>query len=93
MGTLAYKHSENIIERLARVCVSSYPAFFALTSLLQYLNNKLMGIESYVVENPWHTVFFGIAVVVGIYLLLRRILADLDDAREGGYLRKGDRLD
>ncbi|KAI1792500.1 thioredoxin-domain-containing protein [Ganoderma leucocontextum] len=75
-GTLAYKHSENIVERLAR-----------------YLNNKLIAIESYVVENPWHTVFFGVAAVVGLYLVLRRILADSDDAREGGYLRKGDRLD
>ncbi|PIL36535.1 hypothetical protein GSI_00224 [Ganoderma sinense ZZ0214-1] len=75
-GTLAYKYSENIVERLAR-----------------YLNNKLMGIESYVAENPWHTVFFAFATVVGLYLVLRRIFADSDDAREGGYLRKGDRLD
>ena len=94
-GTLAYKHSENVVERLARVC----PKFVAFSSphldvvSLQYLNNKLMAIESYVTENPWHTVFFVFAAIVGVYLVLRRIFADSDDAREGGYLRKGDRLD
>ncbi|TBU43982.1 thioredoxin-domain-containing protein [Dichomitus squalens] len=75
-GTLSYKHSENIIERLAR-----------------YLNDKLVAIEKYVVNNPWHTAFFVVIGMVGLGLGVKRILAESEDAREGGYLRKGDRVD
>ncbi|KAH9936885.1 thioredoxin-domain-containing protein [Epithele typhae] len=74
-GTLAYKHSENVVERLAR-----------------FLNGKLISLETYVSTNPWHTAFFAVAVLVALGLGVRRLLAD-DDAREGGYYRKGDRLD
>ncbi|CDO70352.1 hypothetical protein BN946_scf184613.g2 [Trametes cinnabarina] len=75
-GTIPYKHSENVVERLAR-----------------YLNQKLVSLESFVVNNPWHTAFYAL-VVLGLFgLLIRRLLADTEPSREGGYLRKEGRLD
>ncbi|KAI0751693.1 thioredoxin-domain-containing protein [Daedaleopsis nitida] len=75
-GTLSYKHSENIVERVAR-----------------YLNNKLVSVEKYVSENPWHTAMFAVVGMVGLGLGVKRLLAESDEAREGGYMRKGDRAD
>ena len=49
--------------------------------------------ETYVSENPWHTAFFGLVGLVALGLGVRRLLADADEVREGGYLRKGGRLD
>ncbi|KAI0773638.1 thioredoxin-like protein [Fomes fomentarius] len=75
-GTLAYKHSENVVERLAR-----------------YLNNKLVSIENYVSENPWHSASFAVVGMIGLGLGVKRLLAESDEARDGGYLRKSERLD
>lgn len=60
---------------------------------LQYLNNKLVAIETYVTENPWHSALFAMVGMVGLGLGVKRLLAESDEAREGGYSRKGDRLD
>ncbi|OSD01995.1 thioredoxin-domain-containing protein [Trametes coccinea BRFM310] len=75
-GTIPYKHSENIVERLAR-----------------YLNQKLISLETFVANNPWHTAFYAL-IALGLFgLLIRRLLADTEPSREGGYLRKEGRLD
>lgn len=60
---------------------------------LQYLNNKLVSLEGYVTSNPWHTAFYALIGLVLLVLGLRKLLADTEDSREGGYLRKGGRLD
>ncbi|KAI0655239.1 thioredoxin-domain-containing protein [Cubamyces menziesii] len=75
-GTIPYKHSENIVERLAR-----------------YLNNKLVALESYVSENPWHTALYALVALGLLGLGLRRLLADSEPSRDGGYMRKEGRLD
>ncbi|KAI8984891.1 thioredoxin-domain-containing protein [Trametes punicea] len=75
-GTISYKHSENIVERLAR-----------------YLNQKLVSLETYVSANPWHTAFYALVVLTLLGLGLKRLLADTEPSREGGYLRKEGRLD
>ena len=59
----------------------------------QYLNNKLVSVEKYVSENPWHTAMFGVVFMVGLGLGVRKLLADSDEVRDGGYSRKGDRVD
>ncbi|KAI0706903.1 thioredoxin-like protein [Cerioporus squamosus] len=61
--------------------------------LARYLNGKLIALELYVVNNPWHTAFFAMIGMVGLGLGVRKLLAESDEAREGNYLRKGDRLD
>lgn len=45
------------------------------------------------VNNPWHTAFFAVVGMIGLGLGVRKLLAESDEAREGGYVRKGDRLD
>ncbi|KAI0666173.1 thioredoxin-domain-containing protein [Trametes maxima] len=75
-GTIPYKHSENVVERLAR-----------------YLNNKLVSVETYISENPWYTASYVVVALGVLGLGLKRLLADTEDSREGGYLRKEGRLD
>ncbi|KAI0368478.1 thioredoxin-domain-containing protein [Pilatotrama ljubarskyi] len=62
--------------------------------LARYLNDKLVSLESYVSENPWHTAFYALVVLGVLGMLVRRLLTDTEDySREGGYLRKEGRLD
>ncbi|KAG6890196.1 hypothetical protein C0992_002853 [Termitomyces sp. T32_za158] len=70
-GKLPYKHSENLVERVAR-----------------YLNTKMMNLQTYVVTHPWHAAFFLCMVFVGIFFVLKRLLAD-----DPSDYRKVDRLD
>ncbi|KAH9853322.1 thioredoxin-domain-containing protein [Lenzites betulinus] len=65
----------------------------AVERLARYLNGKLVALEGYVTENPWHMVFYAVVALGVLGLGLKRLLADTDDSREGGYLRKEGRLD
>ncbi|RPD62164.1 thioredoxin-domain-containing protein [Lentinus tigrinus ALCF2SS1-7] len=58
--------------------------------LARYLNNKLIALELYVVNNPWHTAFFAMIGMIGLGLGVKKLLAESDEARD---MRKGDRLD
>lgn len=60
---------------------------------MQYLNNKLVSIENYVSENPWHSASFAVVGMIGLGLGVKRLLAESDESRDGGYLRKSERLD
>ncbi|ESK87822.1 thioredoxin domain-containing protein 5 [Moniliophthora roreri MCA 2997] len=55
----------------------------------RYLNAKLTSIETYVVNNPMHAVFFVMAVAAVVVMALRRLLADDPMDR----YEKRDRLD
>lgn len=92
-GTIPYKHSENAIERLARVCALLLLGASWTEVWLQYLNDKLVSVETYVTTNPWHTALWGFVLLIALLLGIRRLLSDTEDSREGGYLRKGGRLD
>ncbi|KAL1939613.1 hypothetical protein VTO73DRAFT_9646 [Trametes versicolor] len=65
----------------------------AIERLARYLNDKLVSVETYVVSNPWHTALWGFVLLIALLLGIRRLLSDTEDSREGGYLRKGGRLD
>ena len=105
-GKIAAKHSENFVERLARVGVSCVfhssscsfsccsTSLTTILTLLQYLNNKMTWIESYVLLHPLHAVFFVGCVFVLVFLGLRRFVGDdVAGEREYGNTRKGGRLD
>ncbi|KAI0829211.1 thioredoxin-domain-containing protein [Trametes gibbosa] len=65
----------------------------AVERLARYLNGKLVALEGYISENPWHTALYAVVVLAVLALGLKRLLADTEDSREGGYLRKEGRLD
>ncbi|KII96123.1 hypothetical protein PLICRDRAFT_49017 [Plicaturopsis crispa FD-325 SS-3] len=76
-GTIVPKHSENLVERLAR-----------------WANQKVLGIETYIVNHPFHLVFFLVGTIALIILGMRRAMADdVEDIRERRYNRKSNRLD
>lgn len=94
-GKVQALHSENLVERVARVCLSVIYRFTVthLASNIQYMNNKLTSIQDYVVNNPLHAVFF---VLVGFAVMifgLKRFLS-YDDLVERDYMKdKVGRLD
>ncbi|KAI0665366.1 thioredoxin-domain-containing protein [Trametes maxima] len=61
--------------------------------LARYLINKLVSVETYVSENPWYTASYAVVALGVLGLGLKHLIADRDDSREGGYLRKQGRLD
>lgn len=75
-GTVSYKHSENLIERVARVCRLMLVLSTASNHGLQYLNDKLVGVEHFVSNHPWGISFAVISGIAVLVFFLRRIIAE-----------------
>ena len=58
---------------------------------VQYINNKLVGVEHFVSAHPWGITFFVISGVVVLALFIRRIIRE-ENALADDYSRKA-RLD
>ena len=76
-----YSHSmlvsENIVERIARVSLlfpSASPYLLLMVNALQYLNSKLMVLESIVSHHPWGVTFLVIGTLGVLILFLRRAI-------------------
>ncbi|KAF9268413.1 hypothetical protein L218DRAFT_954776 [Marasmius fiardii PR-910] len=61
--------------------------------LARYLNKKMTAIETYVVNNPMHTIFFLCGIIVVVILGIRKVLADDPMDKDLGKMGKGGRLD
>jgi len=87
-GKTPFKHSENFIERLARVS-SCYRIALLISSHFthsQNLNGKLLSVEAYLIRHPIRSVFFALAFIAGVLYMLFRMVGtpradDLRDAR------------
>jgi hypothetical protein len=78
-GALKVRHSENIVERLARVsslalCSGNLEVFTSF----QYINNKLIAIESTVSEHPWIALGLFATGIVAVFWVLKRLFLDED---------------
>ena len=92
-GKLKVKHSENLIERFARVCRFDLLSVCLLTHKRQSLSAKFSWIEYYILQNPLHSFLFIVVVLIVLFIVIQRwVSADGLDA-EYGALRKGDRID
>jgi len=85
-GKTPYKHSENFIVLLARVCyvITSLFVNFVSFTHSQNLNGKLQSIEAYLILHPIRSVFFALAFITGILYVLFRIVGtpSADDWRD-----------
>lgn len=79
-GSIAPKHSENFAERFSRVhadlisiCSHKLTIIYIL---LQNLNAKLISLESFVANKPLQIAFVVIVVLVLVFLVAKRVLAD-----------------
>lgn len=88
-GKLPYKHSENFVERVARVRLVFRLRLSSSCLFLQYLNMKMMDLQVYVATYPWRAAFILCMIFVAIFFALKRLLAD----DVPGDYRKVDRLD
>lgn len=82
-GKSSPKHSENTVERMARVSVLSFTyirTHFSFTVATQYLNDKLQWFESAIKANPKTTIFMFVLVIIGfIYFIKRTVFDDNGD--------------
>lgn len=97
-GTIAPIHSENIIERMARVRPVAFVCRPHLTLLHQFLNDRLTSLESIITNNPITVIFIVVCVVGLIILGVKRMLAEelIDDypgVPSEGKSRKSRRVD
>ena len=97
-GTISPIHSENVIERMARVRPITFARSPPLTLFLQFLNDKLTSIESIITNNPITAVFIVFCVFGLIILGVKRMLAEelIDDypgVPSEGKSRKSRRVD
>lgn len=94
-GELHFKHSQNRVERLARVCLASFSSIInRLCSLIpfhQWLNHRLSGVELYVTAHPYKSVFFLVSGIVVVFTLLIRWLGGSVPHDQNHY--KSSRLD
>lgn len=78
-GKVQYKHSENVVERLAR-----------------YLNDKVIGLETYISEYPLRFVGWLAAFILIVFFLIYKLISnDTAKVERGEYVRvgKSDRID
>jgi thioredoxin domain-containing protein 5 len=94
-GQISFKHSENFIERMARV--RPFQTFVTIQPFLivtkQYLNTKMTSIEQFVVTYPLRATFIVLLVVVLIIWGLKRLIADDIPTDRDYRAAKADRLD
>ena len=92
-GTLSYKHSENVVERGARVSHIHLLVSikFELTFASQYVNNKLVFMEHIVSFHPWAVSFLVVAVLAALVIFFRRLWSQ--EAAYASELARKARLD
>jgi TRAP-type mannitol/chloroaromatic compound transport system permease large subunit len=98
-GKVKYLNSENVVERLARVSSLILELVLANSyrlALLQYLNGKMTGLETYITEYPIRFVAWLVAGMLIIFFVIFKLVGnDASNIERGEYVRvnKSSRLD
>ena len=86
-GTVKPKSSESFAEQASRVgpfTVHVLWTIIDITSDLQYLNEKIIGLETFMFNKPLQFIGIIIVVIAAIFLGLRRAVVDeVDEIRNG----------
>ncbi|KAI0250506.1 thioredoxin-domain-containing protein [Lactifluus subvellereus] len=78
-GALKVRYSENIVERLARVSSLAFRGGNQeILISFQYINNKLIAIESIVSGHPWVTLGVFATGILAVLWAIKRLFLDAD---------------
>jgi hypothetical protein len=92
-GALSVRHSENIVERVARVSSLQLRGMIQRFTCVQYINKKFIAIEGLVSDHPWITVAFFVMGVAAVFTVVKRLFLDEDDYTLHSRGKKEARLD
>ena len=92
-GKLSYKHSENIVERMARVRHASVPFVPVTYHIQQHLNTKMISFAEYVVAYPLRSVFLLFVVLGLVTFGLKRLITNDLPSQDEHRATKAHRLD
>ena len=84
-GNLNYKHSENAVERMARV--RRLPFFRCVADSSQFLSNGLVNTQHFVTEHAFMTLILVVGVLLAMFFVIKKFAnVEADDYKKVGRL-------
>jgi hypothetical protein len=89
------KHSENILERLLRVCVATKSLLTSslTTPYKKVFNSSLTRTEGFIIAHPYMAVLLILGFLAAVVMAIKKLLDDDSDLQSGYRYTKGGRLD